>query len=149
MTIEKINEQKSEKKKSDDIMFDGIAQIDEVEGLIQRLDTDNTKELIEARLTPEKQAAYELLEEKLVSDAGMIELHLDLKLHMKPWKKALAFSFLFYLIVLFIFIVIITFIKKGFEFKLVAIVSGGYLTMLSAGFRYMYKIFKDKFNLLT
>jgi positive regulator of sigma E activity len=75
----------------------------------------------------------------------MIELHLDLKFHMKPWKKALAFSFIFYLMILFILIVIVTFIRKHFDFKLVSIISGVYLTALTLSFRYMYKIFKEKF----
>jgi len=77
----------------------------------------------------------------------MIELHLDLKFHMKPWKKALLFSFLFYLIILFILIIIITFIQKDFDFKLVSIISGAYLTALILSFRQMYKIFKEKFTL--
>lgn len=79
----------------------------------------------------------------------MIELHLDLKFHMKPWKKALLFSFLFYLIILFIFIVIITFMKKDFDFGLVSKISAAYLTALMWSFRYMYKKFKAKFASLT
>ena len=79
----------------------------------------------------------------------MIELHLDLKFMMKPWKKALAFSFLFYLIILFILIVIITFILKDFNFKLVLIVSAGYMIPLLLSFRHMFKIFKEKFVLVT
>ncbi len=76
----------------------------------------------------------------------MIELHLDLKFHMKPWKKALAFSFLFYLIVLFIFIVIITFALKRFNHGLVLVLAGGYISTLALGFRHMYRIFKAKFS---
>ncbi len=144
MMTESAGDQKPEKKKTDEDTFDGITQLDGVEGLMQRLDEDNTRDLLEKRMTPEKQAAFELLEEKLVSEA--IELHLDLKFHMKPWKKALIFSFLFYLIILFIFIVIITFIKKDFDPKLVSIISGTYLTALMLGFRRMYKIFKEKFS---
>ena len=75
----------------------------------------------------------------------MIELHLDLKFKMKPWKKALAFSFIFYLIVLFILIIIITFIKKDCNFGLVLIVSAGCMITLILGFRYMFKMFKEKF----
>jgi hypothetical protein len=78
----------------------------------------------------------------------MIELHLDLIFHMKPWKKALAFSLLFYLIVLFILIVVITFMKRGFSFRLVSTISAIYLTALILSFRYMYKTFKDKFTSL-
>ncbi|GFO96772.1 UPI0003D1C28A related cluster [groundwater metagenome] len=78
----------------------------------------------------------------------MIELHLDLKFMMKPWKKALAFSFLFYLIVLFILIVIITFMKKDFDFGLVSKISAVYLTALILCYRYMYRIFKKKFTSL-
>ena len=76
----------------------------------------------------------------------MIELHLDLKFHMKPWKKAIAFSFLFYLIILFMIVVVVTFIKKDFDFKFVSIISGVYLTALTLSFRYMYRIFKEKFT---
>jgi len=79
----------------------------------------------------------------------MIELHLDLKFKMKPWKKALAFSFLFYLIILFILIIIITFARKGFSFGLVSIVSAGYMIPLILGFRYMFKIFKEKFAIVS
>lgn len=79
----------------------------------------------------------------------MIELHLDLKFMMKPWKKALAFSFLFYLIVLFILIVVITFMIKDFNFGLVSKISGAYLTALILSFRYMYRTFKEKFASLT
>lgn len=79
----------------------------------------------------------------------MIELHLDLKFMMKPWKKALAFSFLFYLIVLFILIVVITFMRKGFSFRLVSTISAVYLTALILSFRYMYRTFKEKFDSLT
>jgi hypothetical protein len=75
----------------------------------------------------------------------MIELHLDLKFNMKPWKKALAFSFLFYLIILFILIVIITFMKKDFDFGLVSKISAAYLTALILSFRHMYKTFREKF----
>ncbi len=137
--------EKPEKKKADETKFDIITQLEGVDGLIRRLEKDNTKELIKERMTPEKQATYEHLEEIVASDAGMIELHLDLRLHMKPWKKALLFSFLFYLIILFMLIVIITFMKKDFDFKLVSAISGAYLTALILCFRHMYKIFKKKF----
>ena len=76
----------------------------------------------------------------------MIELHLDLKFHMKPWKKAIAFSFLFYLIVLFMIIVVMTLIEKDFDFKFVSIISGVYLTALTLSFRYMHRIIKGKFT---
>lgn len=77
----------------------------------------------------------------------MIELHLDLKFKMKPWKKALALSFLFYLIILFVLIVIITFMEKGFKFSHVAIISGVYLTGLVLSFRYMYRKFRARFTI--
>lgn len=76
----------------------------------------------------------------------MIELHLDLKFHMKPWKKALLFSFLFYLIILFILIVIITFVKKDFDFGLISKLSAAYLAALVLSFRYMYKTFKARYT---
>jgi Ca2+/Na+ antiporter len=77
----------------------------------------------------------------------MIELHLDLKFHMKPWKKALAFSFLFYLIVLVILILIITFTGKKFNRVLVLVLSTIYFTVLILSFRYMYKVFKEKYSI--
>jgi len=76
----------------------------------------------------------------------MIELHLDLKFHMKPWKKALVFSYLSYLIVLFILIFIVSIIKKDIDFKLVYIISMTCLAALTLGFLYMHKIFKSKFS---
>lgn len=78
----------------------------------------------------------------------MIELHLDLKFQMKPWKKALLFSLLFYLIILFIFIVIITFALKDFKFGLVSIISIIYMGILFFGFRHMYRRFEEKFKIL-
>lgn len=78
----------------------------------------------------------------------MIELHLDLKFQMKPWKKALLFSLLFYLIILFIFITIITFMLKDFNFKLVSIISVIYLGALFFSFRHMYRRFEEKFKAL-
>jgi membrane protease YdiL (CAAX protease family) len=74
----------------------------------------------------------------------MIELHLDLKLHMKPWKKALAFSFIFYLIILVMSIIIITFAEGKFNRGLELVLSTVYLTALILIFRYMYKTFKEK-----
>ncbi len=74
----------------------------------------------------------------------MIELHLDLKFHMKPWKKALAFSFIFYLIILFILIIIITFVEEKFNRGLVLVLLAVYLTVLILSFRYMYKTFEEK-----
>lgn len=76
----------------------------------------------------------------------MIELHLDLKFNMKSWKKALFFSFLSYLVVFVILIVVVITIKKDIYFKLVPIISITYLTALTLGFRYMYKIFKSEFS---
>jgi hypothetical protein len=76
----------------------------------------------------------------------MIELHLDLKFHMKPWKKALAFSFLSYLIVLFLLMFIVTIIKKDIDLKLLSIISITCLTALILGFCYMYKIFKSRYS---
>lgn len=76
----------------------------------------------------------------------MIELHLDLKFHMKPWKKALLFSLIFYLIILLIFIVIITFLLKDFKIVLVSIISAIYLGAVFFGFRNMYGKFEKKFR---
>ena len=75
----------------------------------------------------------------------MIELHFDLKFLMKPWKKALAFSFLYYLMVLFLLIAIVTIINKNIDLKLLSILSITYLTALTLGFRHMYKLFKSKY----
>ena len=149
MTVESNQDQTSEKKKTDGKMFEDITRLDRVDDLIKRLEGDDTKELIKERMTQEKQATYDAFEEKIASETGMIELHLDLKFSMKPWKKALVFSFLFYLIVLFVFIVLITFIKKDFDFKLVSMISAAYVTVLVLSFRFMYNIFKEKFASIT
>lgn len=79
----------------------------------------------------------------------MIELHLDLKFHMKPWKKALLFSLVYYLTILLIFIVIITFLLKDFKFGLVSIISVIYLGALFFAFHLMYRRFEVKFKALT
>jgi glycopeptide antibiotics resistance protein len=79
----------------------------------------------------------------------MIELHLDLKFHMKPWKKALFFSLLFNLIILIIFIIIITFMLQGFKFGLVAAISVVYIGALLLCFQYMYRRFDEKFKILS
>jgi len=76
----------------------------------------------------------------------MIELHFDLKFLMKPWKKALAFSLLYYLMVLFLLIAIVTIINKDIDLKLVSILSITYLAALTLGFRRMYKLFKSKYS---
>jgi predicted neutral ceramidase superfamily lipid hydrolase len=76
----------------------------------------------------------------------MIELHLDLKFLMKPWKKALFFSFFCYLVVFLILMVIVILIKKDIDLKLVSIISITYLAALTLAFHYMYKIFKTKFS---
>jgi heme/copper-type cytochrome/quinol oxidase subunit 4 len=78
----------------------------------------------------------------------MIELNLDLKFQMKPWKKALLFSLIFYLLILFLLNVIITFMLKGFNFKLVFIISVIYLGILFFCFRHMYRRFEEKFKVL-
>ena len=79
----------------------------------------------------------------------MIELHLDLKFQMKPWKKALLFSLIFYLVILFIFIVVITFMLKNFNFILVSIISFIYIGSLFFCFRHMYRKFEEKFKALN
>ncbi len=55
---------KRKKRKEDktEITFGGA------EGLIQRIDSDTTRELIKEQMTPEKQAKFEKLEQKLLSD---------------------------------------------------------------------------------
>ncbi len=47
---------------------DGKTPGDEMEGLLARLESDDAKDIIKKQLTPEKQAVFELLEEKLMSD---------------------------------------------------------------------------------
>jgi hypothetical protein len=78
----------------------------------------------------------------------MIELHFDLKFKTTPWKKALAFSFLFYLILLIVCIFVIISIKKDIDNKLLGIVFGACVSALILSFRYMYRIFKEKLLLL-
>lgn len=79
----------------------------------------------------------------------MIELHIDLKFLMKPWKKALFFSLLFYLILFFISIVIIKFILNYLTIRFLLIISVVYLGLLFLSFRNMYKRFEVKFRTLT
>ncbi len=93
----------------------------------------------------EKHSDLESINEKLLDDSSKIEFQLDMKFGIEPWKKALFFSFLFYLMILFILIIIVILIKKEFNSKLVSIISGIYLLALILSFRYMYKIFKKKF----
>ncbi|CAG0957170.1 MAG: hypothetical protein MPEBLZ_00623 [Candidatus Methanoperedens nitroreducens] len=75
----------------------------------------------------------------------MIELHFGLKFRMKTWKKALAFSFLFYLIILFIFSIILTFTLTDFNYKVIFMFFASYMTLLILGFLQMFRIFKARF----
>ena len=77
----------------------------------------------------------------------MIELHFDLKFLMEPWKKALAFSFMYYLLIYFLLIAIVTILLKDIDLKLLSTISITYLTGLTLGFLYMYKLFKSKYSL--
>ncbi len=76
----------------------------------------------------------------------MIELHFDLKFLMEPWKKALAFSYIYYLLIYFLLIVIVTVLIKNINLQLVSIISITYLTALTLSFRRMYKLFKSKYS---
>ena len=76
----------------------------------------------------------------------MIELHFDLKFLMEPWKKALAFSFIYYLLVYFLLIFIVSILNKNINLKLVSMISITYLVALTLGFRHMYKLFKSKYS---
>ncbi len=75
----------------------------------------------------------------------MIELNLDIKFNLKPWKKALVISFFYYLIALII-VIFIFIIKLGeFNFKLISMIFGIYLIFLILTFHYMNKIFENKY----
>ncbi|MBN2488413.1 MAG: hypothetical protein JXA98_05235 [Methanosarcinaceae archaeon] len=47
--------------------------------------------------------------------------------NIKDWKKAMFFSFISYSLVLFAIVVVVTFAKKDFDFKLVALIGGAYM----------------------
>jgi hypothetical protein len=76
----------------------------------------------------------------------MIELHFDLKFRTEPWKKALAFSFIYYLLVYFLLVVIVTVLNKDINLKIVSMISITYFAALTLGFRHMYKLFKSKYS---
>jgi hypothetical protein len=76
----------------------------------------------------------------------MIELHFDLKFLMEPWKKALAFSYLYYILIYFLLIVIVIVLIKNIDLKLVSMISITYLTALTLSFWHMYRLFKSKFS---
>ncbi len=61
---------------------------------------------------------------------------------MKRSNKALSFSFVSHLVVLFIIVVMDTFINKDFDFKRVLIISAIYLAVLSAYFTILFFVFK-------
>jgi flagellar protein FlaI len=55
-------------KKEEKTTGDGKNQPEGIESLMQRFDGDTTRDIIKEQMTPEKQAVYEILEDKLVSD---------------------------------------------------------------------------------
>lgn len=69
-SIKKGKKRKSKKREEEVLSEEKVQQPDDVEGLMRRLDTDDTsmRDIIREQLTPEKQAVFELLEEKLMSD---------------------------------------------------------------------------------
>jgi archaeal flagellar protein FlaI len=67
----KTGNRKPEKgKKEDKATREEKRPSEEIDAIMQRLDidTDSTKNIIEAKMTPERQAVYEILEDKLFSD---------------------------------------------------------------------------------
>ncbi len=59
--------EKGAKKKKEE-KIETIPQLEGVEGLMQHIESDTTRDIIKERLTPEKQSKFEQLEEKLLSD---------------------------------------------------------------------------------
>jgi flagellar protein FlaI len=55
-------------KKDEKALSDEKTRKEDIDSIMQRFEGDNTRELISEKLTPEKQAAYDIFEEKLVSD---------------------------------------------------------------------------------
>src|SRR3990172_4503367 len=69
--IKPARKEKKGRKKKDDIEIqieDQGASLEGAEELMSRLNMDDTRVLLRERLSPEKQAVFELLEEKLMSD---------------------------------------------------------------------------------
>lgn len=71
-----------------------------------------------------------------------MELHLELKSKITPWKKALILSFLCYIILFCILIAMIAF--AGIDNRIILMISSGYMLVLISSFRYMHKKFKEK-----
>ena len=79
----------------------------------------------------------------------MIEFDLDIKFKMEPWKKALVSSF-FYHLVLIIIVLFIATVKIGeFNSGLMFMIFSAYFIFLILTFRYIYKLFENKFSSLT
>lgn len=62
-TVKKRRKRKEEKTEKE-----GETETEGVEGLMQHFEADTTRDIIKEQLTPEKQAKFEQLEEKLLSD---------------------------------------------------------------------------------
>lgn len=58
---------KKKKKKKEDKM-EAMPGLEGVEGLMQHIESDTTRDIIKEKLTPEKQTKFEQLEDKLLSD---------------------------------------------------------------------------------
>ena len=63
---------------------------DDIEGIMRRFEGDKTRDIIDQKMTPEKQAIYDIFEEKLVSD---IEIHIKKlkEMHASEAKKPNSF----------------------------------------------------------
>ncbi|VVB89325.1 Type II/IV secretion system protein [uncultured archaeon] len=59
---------KSKPKKAEEETSKELVRVEGAEGLMARLEKDDTKAIIKEKMSPEKQAVFELLEEKLMTD---------------------------------------------------------------------------------
>jgi flagellar protein FlaI len=55
-------------KKDEEALSDDMRKKEDIEGIMQRFEGDKTRDIISEKMTPEKQAVYDIFEEKLVSD---------------------------------------------------------------------------------
>jgi len=55
-------------KKIDKALSDDLKNKEDIEGIMQHFEGDKTREIISEKMTPERQAVYDIYEEKLVSD---------------------------------------------------------------------------------
>jgi len=74
------------------LLEEGPELPESLEGIMRRLDRDDTKTILKDRLTPEKQAVFQLLEEKLMSDVeSRIKKLKDMQIRVLEEEKPQTF----------------------------------------------------------